>query len=239
MPQQPKVTIVIPFYNCPYVDQAIESALNQSYPNVEVIVVNDGSTQYVEKILPYLERIRYLEKPNGGTASALNMGIRNASGDYFSWLSSDDLYHREKTAKQLAFMQENDAYASFGGYVVIDADGKEIHLQKEPGIPRRVDIYSNMRNGCIINGCTVMLHMQVIRDVGLFDESLSYANDYDMWMRILPKYDFHYWREAYVFYRTHEKMGSIRFEKEIQKEALLVSGRHREAIEKLIEKELQ
>lgn len=78
----PKVSVVVPFYNCPYVDRAVHSVLNQSYPNVEIIVVNDGSTQHVEKLAPYLDRILYVEKANGGTATALNVGIRRATGAY-------------------------------------------------------------------------------------------------------------------------------------------------------------
>ncbi|WP_394514565.1 glycosyltransferase family A protein [Priestia aryabhattai] len=87
-----KVSIIIPFYNCSYIDQAIQSALNQTYQDIEIIVVNDGSSKFNEKITPYLDRILYIEKENGGTASALNLGIKNATGEYFAWLSSDDIF---------------------------------------------------------------------------------------------------------------------------------------------------
>ena len=71
----PTVTIVIPFYNCQYIQQALESAVQQTYPAVEIIVVDDGSTQYSHLIAPYMNRVYYMGKSNGGTASALNHGI--------------------------------------------------------------------------------------------------------------------------------------------------------------------
>ena len=93
---QPKVSIIIPVYNgAEFMREAIDSALAQTYPHIEVIVVNDGSRDdgaTREIALSYGDRIRYFEKENGGVSSALNLGIRNMTGDYFSWLSHDDAY---------------------------------------------------------------------------------------------------------------------------------------------------
>ncbi|GJM76095.1 hypothetical protein HMSSN036_83110 [Paenibacillus macerans] len=94
----PTVSVIIPFYNCPYVEQAVQSALNQTYRPLEVIVVDDGSTSHAERLAPYRPHIHYLGKANGGTASALNHGIRHASGEYIAWLSSDDVFIRTKSA---------------------------------------------------------------------------------------------------------------------------------------------
>ena len=93
-----KVSIIIPVYNGEkYIAQSIESALNQTYKNIEVIVVNDGSSDNTEKIvLEYGDKIKYIRKENGGVASALNVGIKNMTGDFFSWLSHDDLYYPNK-----------------------------------------------------------------------------------------------------------------------------------------------
>ena len=96
----PRVSIIIPVYNgANYLKEAIDCALNQSYQNLEVIVVNDGScdegaTRSVA--LSYGDRIRYFEKENGGVSSALNLGIREMRGEYFSWLSHDDKYEKDK-----------------------------------------------------------------------------------------------------------------------------------------------
>ena len=101
----PKVSIVIPVYNgSDYLDKAIQSALNQSYQNVEIIVVNDGSNdggKTAEIAGSYGDKIRYIEKENGGVSSALNRGIEAMTGEYFSWLSHDDEYRNEKIEKQV------------------------------------------------------------------------------------------------------------------------------------------
>src|SRR6185436_20245230 len=106
----PKVSIVIPVYNgSNYLRTAVESALAQTYSNIEIIVVNDGSTDDgdTEAIaLSYGGRIKYYCKPNGHVASALNFGIRHMSGEYFSWLSHDDLYKSDKIALQMRALSE-------------------------------------------------------------------------------------------------------------------------------------
>jgi teichuronic acid biosynthesis glycosyltransferase TuaG len=89
-----KVSIIIPVYNCQkYVGYAIESALNQTYEDVEVIVIDDGSFDDTLDIITQFDGITVLVKNNGGTASALNEGIKTAKGDWIHWLSADDVLH--------------------------------------------------------------------------------------------------------------------------------------------------
>ena len=97
----PLVSIIIPVYNGEnYLAEAINSALSQTYNNIEVIVINDGSKDQTDTICKsYGDRIKYLKKENGGVASALNFGIDNMNGEYFSWLSHDDLYLPDKVLK--------------------------------------------------------------------------------------------------------------------------------------------
>lgn len=109
--KSPKVSIIIPVYNgADYLEKAIDSALNQSYTNLEVIVVNDGSNddgKTAEIAKSYGKRIVYIEKENGGVSSALNCGIAKMTGDYFSWLSHDDEYWKEKIERQVAILRKN------------------------------------------------------------------------------------------------------------------------------------
>src|SRR5437764_1349700 len=107
---QPKVSIVIPVYNGgTYFEEALKSALAQTYPNVEIIVVNDGSTDEGKThsiAQKYLSKIKYFYQSNKGVAGALNTGIRQMTGEFFTWLSHDDMYLPEKTAAQIAFFHK-------------------------------------------------------------------------------------------------------------------------------------
>lgn len=106
----PRVSIVIPVYNgANYLKEAIDSALGQDYGSFEVIVVNDGSNDHgkTEEIcLSYGDRIRYFRKANGGVASALNLAIEKANGEYVSWLSHDDAYFPNKLSVQVEYLKE-------------------------------------------------------------------------------------------------------------------------------------
>ncbi|MBY0159617.1 glycosyltransferase [Cytobacillus oceanisediminis] len=233
----PRVSIVIPFYNCPFIDKAIESALNQSYKNVEVIVVNDGSTEYSEKIIPYMNKIRYIEKANGGTASALNLGIKNSSGDYFAWLSSDDLFCDEKIEKQLAFMREKNAFISYTNYSTIDIANNYINQIAGENFTNKISFLKNLQKGNHINGCAVMLKMQVFSSIGTFNEKLKFTQDYDFWLRAVQNYEFYYLSEPLVKYRVHDRMGSRMYIDQQTKEIQFLQEKYNHQIQRIINKE--
>ena len=104
--ERPKVSIVIPVYNGErYVRYAIDSALAQTYDNIEIIVVNDGSTDKTDEIVKsYGNKVRYIKKKNGGVSSALNMAIEKMKGEYFSWLSHDDTYEPTKIEDEIDYL---------------------------------------------------------------------------------------------------------------------------------------
>ncbi|TYR81903.1 glycosyltransferase [Priestia megaterium] len=229
-----KISIIIPFYNCPYVNQAIESALNQTYENVEVIVVDDGSTLYQEKIIPYIHKIKYIEKENGGTASALNVGIKNATGKYFTWLSSDDMFDSNKLAEQLEFMKSKGAIISYTPVIYIDAQSNPISEPIGVQYPNRLYFLKGLSQACTINGCAVMMEMKVFSDIGVFDETLPYTHDYDLWLRAAVNYEFHYLNKPLVLYRIHDGMGTKRFMDKINQEVSAVRKKHEKVLNELI-----
>ena len=190
---KPLVSIIIPVYNgANYLAEAIDSALAQTYENIEIIVVNDGSNDggKTEAIaLSYGERIKYIAKENGGSSSALNVGIKNMTGDYFSWLSHDDLYTPEKIEQSVKKIdpriKENQVIIC--GSCLIDADGSEIFHPKKSmdGEFSSAQMLKKLSNGFGINGCSVLLSKKIIDGVGFFDESLVYVNDTDYWYRLI------------------------------------------------------
>lgn len=206
--QNPRVTIAIPVYNgSNYLRESVESALGQTYANVEVIVVNDGSTDNgaTEAIArQYGSRIRYISQENKGVAGAMNTAIANMTGDFFTWLSHDDIHLPNKVERQIAFHQElkkPDAIL-FGNYDLIDAEGKKWHsctfdrkrFIEQPMLP--------LLNGCI-NGCTLFIPAHILRDFGPFDEGLRYTQDYELWNKILSRYEFFFQPETLIRYRIH------------------------------------
>lgn len=225
----PKISIVIPAYNASnYLSEAIDSALAQSYKNMEIIVVNDGSKDdgATEKIaLSYGEKIRYFYKENGGSSSALNMGIANMTGEWFSWLSHDDLYMPDKLEKQIAYMQslelredDRSKHIFFSAYESIDAVGKIIRssdTKNDHALATKIDSF--LHNGYLIaepttytfHGCSCLIHRSVFETIGRFDDKLRIINDMDMWFRIYSAgYKVHYRPEPLVKGRIHAKQVS-------------------------------
>ena len=195
MNNQPLVSIIIPVYNGdPYLREAIDSALAQTYPNIEVIVVNDGSPDggKTERIAQsYGDRIRYFYKENGGVASALNFGIANMQGEWFSWLSHDDLYLPEKIQMQM------DAAARLGGgepcvvrcsTASMDENGRPVFRPQRcvDGRFSAIQMYEmHALKEIGLYGCTLLIHKTVLNVCGPFDEELKTTQDEDYWARIL------------------------------------------------------
>ncbi|QHT62281.1 glycosyltransferase [Paenibacillus lycopersici] len=235
----PFVSIIIPFYNDPYVSHAITSALEQTYPNKEIIIVSDGATKHKERLLPYLRHqgVYLYEKDNGGTASALNAGIRIAAGDYIAWLSSDDRFYPNKLENQLAYMLPRNGEISFSDYDVIDGSGSVVSQNVTPKYTDVFAFYKAFEHYCPINGCTVVARKKLLTDLGLFDEALPYTHDYDLWFRaVLSGADFHYVNEPLIQYRVHEAMGSMRHLPVIQLETETTKQRWWPQLSSLIER---
>ncbi|GGD49955.1 glycosyltransferase [Paenibacillus nasutitermitis] len=225
---KPQVTIVIPFYNDPYVGEAIESALAQSYDNLEIIVVDDGSTLHADKVQPYLKQIHYLGKANGGTASALNHGFRLAGGEYMAWLSSDDRYHPDKITKQMEAMTRYGALIGHTGFNRIDASGTTTLEAIIPPGCESGDLYRTLQHNNPINGCTVMLHKSLFRLIGPFDETLRYTHDLDYWFRVLlTGIPMQLTPSPLTDYRWHEAMGTLRHQEAIAIETASTFGKYK------------
>ena len=212
MTSKPLVSIVIPVYNgANYVGEAIESALAQTWENVEVIVVNDGSTDQGATRAVAREfggAIRYIEKENGGVATALNAGIRAMRGTLFSWLSHDDLYKPDKVSRQV------DTFLNFGAECVVIGD---FELMDPFGIT-----YQTISAGrgnlvarpldavfCgLINGCALLVPRALFDRAGLFEPGLPTTQDYHLWYRIARLAPFVHCPHSGVRQRIHPLQGS-------------------------------
>jgi glycosyltransferase involved in cell wall biosynthesis len=187
--------------------EAIDSALAQTYQNIEIIVVNDGSTDNTETIaLSYGNKIRYLSKENGGVASALNIGIKNMKGSYFSWLSHDDIYFPHKIERQIAALRElNDKNTMlFSNWIAVNTKSKEItrtFFEGHGNVKLLNPLFCVLFG--LIHGSTVLIARELFSLFGVFDEKLAVTQDYDFWFRISSKSSIKFLPDYLVKVRIH------------------------------------
>jgi glycosyltransferase involved in cell wall biosynthesis len=210
----PLISVIIPSYNsASWVVQSIESALSQTYSNIEVIVVDDGSTDDTrERLAPLDGRIRYFYQANGGVSRARNRGIKEARGDLIAFLDADDLWLPEKLAKQWECLRANPEAA------VVHTDTYQMH---EPG-GTRAYLYVNRERftgpcsieffwGNRVHTSTVLVTRASLERIGQFDEEIRWPSteDLDLWLRIGQHYPFAFVNEPLVIYRHHATNGSL------------------------------
>lgn len=209
----PKVTICMPVFNGGhYFKAALESALAQDYGNLEIVVVNDGSTDggQTERIaLMHGDRVRYFCQPNGGVASAMNTAVAHMTGDFFAWLSHDDLYLPHKTASQVAYLSRlgRSHACLFSDYDLIGPLDEPITSIRLPAERIRQNPRLPLYNG-MINGCTLLIPADIIREFGPFDETLRCTQDYDLWNCVLNQHEFFHQPEVLIRYRIHPGQGT-------------------------------
>lgn len=201
MRYQPKVTIIIPVYNgSNFLAEAIDAALSQTYPNCEILVINDGSTDNgaSERIaLSYGDKINYYLKENGGVSSALNFAFGKMTGEWFSWLSHDDLYYPQKIEKQIEFINElleENPDINLKKITVrsatesIDKDGKVIKIPSYRDVPKKeqtIDTILNNVSNYRLSGCSFLLPSACVEDIGVFEEKIRTVSDVEYWYRLL------------------------------------------------------
>jgi len=208
----PKVSIIIPVYNgSNYLKEAIESAIAQTYNNIEIVVVNDGSnddgaTELIAE--SYGDKIRYYAKENGGVATALNLGIKKMKGEYFSWLSHDDLYYPEKIEKQIAYLDKlkNKKVVLYSNYSILVGDQITPVVHNHEMLVRKKK-YSLLR-GCV-NGITMLIPKIILDETGQFSQELRCTQDYDYWRRVQKTYEFIHMEDVLSITRLHSHQDSL------------------------------
>lgn len=211
-----KVSIVIPVYNgSNYLSEAIDSALAQTYQNIEIIVVNDGSNDNdaTERIvLSYGDKIRYFKKENGGVASALNMGIRNMEGEYFSWLSHDDVYYPDKVKKEIEAIQNSGdettlVQCEYDFYDMGTGTKTATDFHKYYSIEQLTNsVFSVLQ--LQIHACAALVHKSHFERVGLFDETIRTVQDIEMWFRLYRNQKVLFIPESLYMVREHAEAGN-------------------------------
>jgi glycosyltransferase involved in cell wall biosynthesis len=210
--KQPLVSVIIPCYNhAKYIGEAIRSVESQDYGNHEIIVVDDGSTDNTKDILKTFEnRTIYLRQENKGPSAARNLGIASARGEFIAFLDADDLWSPGKLRKQMKAIQEDQSVGLVAcGEFEIDQSGKILGGPWVYGnYPSREKLLEALSIGQVVPGGTsgVLIRKECFLEVGEFDVSLKIGEDWDMWLRIIRKYNAVFVVEPLVMIR---KGGSV------------------------------
>jgi len=203
----PMVSIIIPLYNGEqYIAQTIESALSQTYSNIEIIVVNDGSEDRGPDIVRDYP-VTVLHKENGGISSARNVGIKAAKAEFIALLDQDDLFMPHKIERQVNYLIEHPEYSLVFTPVIGFDLNRGIRKMFAGHVGRRVDgdIFTDVYKSNYITPCSTLIRRKVLEKVGFFDESLSICEDHDLFIRIAYYEKVGFIDEALSEYRWHEK----------------------------------
>lgn len=187
---EPLVSIIIPAYNAErFIERSLQSAFNQTYSNIEVIVVDDGSTDSTaEKVKSHKDpRLVYVYQQNRGQGPARNTAIKQAKGDFVTFLDADDYYLPHKVAKEVEYLQKHPEY----GLVYCNAlnfysNKPDRLLKKKRRQYPSGDIFLHLLRGCLINPNTLMLSKDILRNGLLFAEGAEGRcnEDWEFYLRV-------------------------------------------------------
>ncbi|HWH78784.1 MAG TPA: glycosyltransferase family A protein [Candidatus Binatus sp.] len=210
----PLVSVVVPaFNNAPYIGAAIESIDAQNYQPLEIIVVDDGSTDDTEQAVCSFRHVQYIRQENAGPARARNVGIQKSHGEFVAFLDADDLWTAGKLSTQLDILNKHpDAALVFG-----DMKGFGVGIGAEPTMYEKYALGENYfgPGGLVIQAVqkllkmnfiptgTVVARRHAIIDAGLFDESLKVVEDWDLWLRIALRHPIAYAGHVVMLRRLH------------------------------------
>jgi len=199
------ISVIIPTYNrAHYLPETINSVLLQDNVYTEIIVIDDGSTDNTKDVVDkYEDKVRYVYQKNSGPSAARNNGIIHANGNLIAFLDSDDIWQPDKLSKQSALFVKNPSLGIVAtGFEMIDTDYNilfvQILLKNDLENIKKKNYYKNF-----FPTPTVLIKKECFEKVGLFNEELHYAEDWEMWIRVMEEYTFGYIPESLVRVRSH------------------------------------
>lgn len=206
----PLVSVVCPTYNeKDFFKPALESLLNQTYPNIEIVIVDSSTNNEVKKVIKkYENKIHYYWKEKSGIADALNYGIEQAKGEFIARMDADDISVKDRIEKQVTFLIAHRDIMVLGTQAfIINAEGEVI------GQSSLSTENSSIKADLIFTGS--FLHPSVMFRRQIFDDGIRYdgdfiAEDYDLWTRVALKYNMGNLPEKLIYYRKHNKNASQR-----------------------------
>jgi glycosyltransferase involved in cell wall biosynthesis len=204
-----QVSVIIPTYNREkFISRAIQSALDQTYKNIEIIVIDDGSTDHTRYVISgFKEKVKYFYQEHKGISAARNYGILQAQGTYIAFLDSDDEWLPEKLEAQVNILEQNPNIGIVHNKLVILNEKRE-KIGMKPKRDSGNTLRELLEEGGDLPTSSVITRRECFTKVGVFDESLPTMEDFEMWLRIARYYDIHEIRDKYLGY-SHRHEGQI------------------------------
>jgi glycosyltransferase involved in cell wall biosynthesis len=184
MSHSPTVSVIIPTFNCGrFIEEALASVFAQTYHHVEVIVVDDGSTDDTcQRVESFASRITYIYQPNEGSALARNAGIKHSRGEYLAFLDADDVWLPRKLERQVEVLTAKAGVgAVYNWWALIDESGSPLPQTHKP--THQGHVLDELLLGCFVVPSVVMMARTCLDKVGLFDPTLRYGDDWDFLIR--------------------------------------------------------
>lgn len=200
------VSVIIPVYNAEkYIKKTIQSVLDQTYKDYEIIVVDDGSTDSSEKILSQFKNIRYFYQENSGVSASRNKAIEESRGRYIALLDQDDIWYPQRLEKQILALEKNsDAGIIYADCNYIDAEDRVILrlFEKQKAYSGR--IFEQLALDNFIPIPTVLIKKEALNKAGLFCEDYTFAEEYDLFLKIARFYNVVFVNNVLAGYRIHD-----------------------------------
>ncbi len=209
MTSLPQVSVIIPCYNSEkFIAETIESVLNQTYPNIDLVVVDDGCTDNSREVVErYIGRLRLMEHPgriNLGQSTCINLALAATDGKYVGILDSDDLWLPEKLSEQVEYLETHTAVGMvFGNGDAVDEQGRHLYTIYNAEPPGDGSPASLLLNCYIHLPSNSLIRRGIFNRVGGFDESLRAAQDHDMLLRVAESGEIAYLNRKWYQYRRH------------------------------------
>ncbi len=208
---KPVVSVIIPAYNAEsFIKETIESALNQTYKNIEVIVVDDGSTDNTEKIVKSIDdkRIKYIKQNNRGVSAARNKGIEVSKGEFIALLDHDDIWLPRKLEKQLPLFSDPQVGLVFSDTIFFK-DGRDLYSIYSKYKPPQGWVFRELLKRNFISCETVVIRKKALESLDeWFPEDMEMSEEYDLFLRLAYKWKFDYVDEPLAKWRIHERNDS-------------------------------
>jgi len=207
----PLISVIVPVYNGEKtIEKTIESILNQTFLDFELIIINDGCQDSTLKVISTIQdpRLKVFSYLNGGVSASRNRGLAQATGEFISFIDADDLWTSNKLETQFRVLQENpQAAVAYSWTDWIDESGKI--LGKGSYITQEGNVFAQMLlNDFVASGSNCLIRRQALIEVGGFDESLAHGEDWDLWLRLAARYEFIAIPSPQILYRISSSSAS-------------------------------